>query len=431
MTKDDRLFDSADYRRSRAAYCCEQTFEYFILIIASDVYLAKLLTYIGISDALIGIISSATSLAFLMQLAAILLVRKAASYKKTVIFFHVLGCLMFASLYLIPFIPGSVTFKTVLVILCLILAFSGIYLVSSMLFKWANSYVHPHKRATFSAGKEMISLISGMVFTLAVGYAIDRCEALDRLSSAFLFLAAAGLILSICTLISLLLIRSDTKSEESAVLPMKHILKNTLKNRNFLRVILLTCLWEASRGVSIGFLGTFKTTDLMLSVGAVQVINIIANIVRVLVSKPFGRFSDRTSYVRGMELAFCIAALSFLSLFFTTKETWWFIIINTVLYNVSIAGTNQNSYNIVYSYVESDCIVQAMAIKNSIGGVFGFAASLLASRLLSAVQASGNIFMGFDIYGQQLLGLISFVLAASAIAFAHFILGKREDTAHS
>ena len=36
------------------------------------------------------------------------------------------------------------------------------------------------------------------------------------------------------------------------------------------------------------------------------------------------------------------------------------------LYNVSFAGTNQNSFNIAYSYVPLNCITQAMAIKNSV-----------------------------------------------------------------
>ena len=36
------------------------------------------------------------------------------------------------------------------------------------------SYVDNRKRASYSATKEMISLICGMVFTLAIGYAVDR-----------------------------------------------------------------------------------------------------------------------------------------------------------------------------------------------------------------------------------------------------------------
>ena len=92
---------------------------------------------------------------------------------------------------------------------------------------------------------------------------------------------------------------------------------------------------------------------------------------------------------------------------FTTKTTWFFIIIYSILFNCSTAGTNQNSYNIVYSYVVSKYIIQAMAIKNCIGGLFGFAASIFVGKIFGPVQANNNIIFGIHIYGQQMLSAIS------------------------
>ncbi|MBR5871279.1 MAG: MFS transporter [Clostridia bacterium] len=430
------VYQTPDYKRSRAAYCMQAAFEYFIAILVSDAYLAKLLTHIGLDDALIGIIASFISAAFLFQLTAVFCVQRIKNIKRTVIFFNILGCVLFSGLYLIPFLPGSVAFKSVLVVVCLLLAYFGNYFVASMLFKWANSFVDPKKRGEYSAAKEMISLLSGMVFTLIVGMLIDRFEALDRLTAGFLFIACAGLILSVCCLICLLMIRGDIRRAEdpsaaassSASAPrhtLREVFANTLGNRSFVNVVILMSLWNIAQYLTVGFLGTFKTTDLLLSVGTIQLINIGSNLVRFCISKPFGRYSDKTSYARGMQLAMIISACGYFANVFTTKSTWWFIIIYTVLHNSSAAGTNQNSYNILYSYVDADYFVEAMAIKNSIAGVLGFAASLVGAKLLSLVQANGNMLFGIPLYGQQLLSLLSTALAIVCIVFLRRVIDKQ------
>ena len=78
-------FETKEYKLSRKAYVAQCTFEYFISILVTDAYLAKMLSHQGISDAMIGIISSFVSLAFLFQLSAIFLVDRVKNTKKTVI----------------------------------------------------------------------------------------------------------------------------------------------------------------------------------------------------------------------------------------------------------------------------------------------------------------------------------------------------------
>ena len=426
----DDIYESKDYKKSRKAYIWQCTFEYLVTILVSDAFLAKLLSSIGMKDGLIGIISSFITLAFLFQLFSIFFVDKITNTKKTVIFFSTLSQLLFMCLYLVPFLPFNKGNKTILTIVCVLLAYFGNYFVASILFKWANSYVNPEKRGEYSAGKEMVSLITGMVFTLIVGHVIDGYEALDNIHGGFLFTAAAIFILSVCNFVSLLLIKNDkadkNKKKSKSRASFADVINNTVKNKSFLRVVIMTCLWDISRYLTTGFLGTFKTKDLLMSVGTVQIINIGANLCRFFISKPFGRYSDKTSYTKGIELAYFVAAAAFAVNAFTTSKTWWCIVIYTVLFNVSIAGTNQNYFNITYSYVKSDYFVQATAIKNSIGGICGFAASVLGSKILGFVQARQNMFFGVHIYGQQLLSAISCVLILLSIFYVHFVVEKQK-----
>ena len=67
-------YGSAEYKRSQKAYTIECAFEYFISLLVTDAFLAKLLRSMGADDALCGIISSFISLAMLFQLCALLVV---------------------------------------------------------------------------------------------------------------------------------------------------------------------------------------------------------------------------------------------------------------------------------------------------------------------------------------------------------------------
>jgi len=121
-----------------------------------------------------------------------------------------------------------------------------------------------------------------------------------------------------------------------------------------------------------------------------------------------------------------LAVLSFLLLVLTTKQTWWLIAGFTVLYQVSDAFINANTNNMTYSYVPIDFFVQAQAIRSSVVGIIGFAASLVGSRILAAIQANGNMVMGHPVYAQQLLAGMSMIILLVAIAFNKYVVEKQE-----
>ena len=404
------------------------TIEYFISLLVADAFLATLLNKIGLSDSLVGIISSFISLAFLFQLLSIGLVKVMKNTKRTVITFDSISCLFFVGIYAVPFIPVSQGIKTIIVIAMLLVAYIFKYLVIGIYFKWANSFVSPDKRGVYSATKEMISLITGIVFTLIIGYVVDRYTAGGNIEGSFVFLGVMIFILSVMNFITLVLISKDRTDDlpKGDKASLKVVAQKTFRNKNFLNIILLTVLYDVGRYASLGFMGIYKTKDLALTVGFVQVINMIACLARFFMSRPFGRFSDKTSFATGINLALLIAALGFFVNMFTTPATWWLIIVFTVLNTVSVAGLNQNMYNICYSYVESDYIVQAMAIKNSVGGISGFLISLGAAKLLEYIQSNGNVIFGLHIYGQQFLSAISFVILTVATVFCYKVIRKQK-----
>lgn len=184
----DSDFNSVEYRRSRGAYMVQCAIEYMISLLVTDVFLAKLLTSIGISDAISGIISSFIALAFVIQLFSIALMKTKFIIKKMIISFDTLSIFFFMFIFLVPLMPVSQIIKQVLVVIGILVAYAGKYLILSMYFRWANEYVDPCKRAVYSAKKEMLSLFVGMIFTVIVGYIIDEYEKVSNLNGAFFLL---------------------------------------------------------------------------------------------------------------------------------------------------------------------------------------------------------------------------------------------------
>lgn len=421
----NQLFESSAYKRSRTAYKWECTFEYFVALLVGNTFLAKLLTYLGFSDSETGIISSLITLAFLFQLVSVFVVRKITNTKLVAILFHTLSQVFFMSLYVVPFLPFAAGAKKPLTVICILLAYFGNYMVSTVIFRWGNSYVDPKKRASYTAGKEIISLISGMVVSLGAGYIFQWFEDQNNIEGGFIFAAIGILIFSLSDLAMLLIIKNDVKPKAKAGdgASMLDVFHNTLCNKNFLSIVLLQVLWNSSIYIVAGFLGTYA--NFLFKFSIVQAISVAGQLSRALFSKPFGKYTEKRTFAKGIELGIIIAAAAMLFNSFTSPSTAFFFIIYTVLYNICLAGVSGNITNITYSYVDSRYFSEASAIKNSIGGLCGFGTTLIGGKILDAVQSNGNQVFGIPMYGQQLLSIISFIMLIITFLFTHFVVGRQ------
>ncbi len=428
----EQKFSSPEYRRSRAAYMLECMFEYFVSLLLADAFLAKLLSSVGFNDGEIGIISSFISLAFVFQLFSLLLAGSAGGNKRMILTFDLIGQTLFFALYFLPFVGINDSVRRVLVYVFIIGAYMSKYLVSTFLFHWANSYVDPQKRASYSGWKEIVSLIGGIIFTLSMGAIFDWFEANDRLSDGFLFLAITILIANACQFTCLLLIKRKEPQTEAQAPKKKFsdILHHTLGNKNLRRLIIIAILWKCAQYFTVGFMGTFKTdtmgNGLGMTVLMVQVITMVGNVARIGVTNPLAKYSDKRSFAAGFYLSMFIAAAAFLCTVFTTDGTWYLIIGYTVLYAVCAAGSGQNALNMTYSYVDSNYIAEAMALQNCISGVCGFLCSLAAGKILNAIQSAGNTLFGIHLYGQQFLSLISVTLCVVCIIYMRLTIMKEK-----
>ena len=423
-------YAASGYARTRWSYTIECAFEYFVALLVANPFLTSLLTYLNLSDATIGIIQSIISVAFLFQLASLLVVQRITNVKRFAATLHTVGQLLFLFLYLIPFLPISEAYRPTVVIVCLLLGYFGNYLVTSIIFRWGNSYVDPTRRARFAGTKEMISLISGMAVTLTMGWVYDHFK--DDIETAFIITAVVMAVVCGFDFLCLMLMKNRITAppQKQNIVPLWKVIKILFTNRGFVCVLIATVLWQSAHYFILGFMGTYELGELALGVGFVQIIKNSGVLARFVMTRPIAKYTDKRSYAKGLALGMTITSTAYLINVFTSPNLWWFVIIYTVLNGIGNAGTGQNFQNICYSYVEEQYFVQASAIRNSVGGVFGFLAALAGGKILSAVQAvdpaRGSIeLFGIELYGQQLLSAIAFLLAVLAVLFVRFVLEKQ------
>jgi hypothetical protein len=333
-------------------------------------------------------------------------------------------------IYLVPFLPFEYKYKEILVVISILLAYFGNYFVNTLIYRWGNSHVLPTKRGRFSATKEMISLATGTVVTLVAGYVMDTAELMNNLEGGFLFCSVAIFIFATCDFVCLMLIKNKIKTpeEKKEKTPLREVIKNTFGNKKFLNITALQILWDVGRFVTVGFISTYSLNpaELAFTVGSTQIIALLGHGTRFAISRPFGRYSDKHSYAKGIELGLILAAISFGSAIFMTPTTRFLYIVYMIFHSACHAGVGANLLNVTYSYVDEKYFSEAMAIKNSISGTCGFLASLGASALLANIQNSGNTFLGMHVYGQQVLATISFLVMITAILFTRFVIEKQK-----
>lgn len=409
------IFNSPQYKRYRSAYVTQCTIEHLLGLLVLDAFFAKLLSYIGLSDAMVGIISSFSSMAFLFQLLSIRLVQTKISTKKIVVIADVGSQAFFMLLYFIPFIPLPSPLKKGLVMASVMIAQAAKACISSLYFKWANTYVADDKRATFSAGKECISLFVGIGFSAGAGLIIDKYESIGNIEGGFLFIAVTMLVLNLANLISFLLIKDESPdARQSMRVSSREILGHIRSNKIFARWILTGFFLSFSGGLSGGFIGIYKTKDLAFGVFAIQIFNIAADFLRMALSIPIAKYSKKFGFMKGIQLSQLMNIAGYALIFFTAPATRWLIIPYTLLSHVSQAASYQNSFNVYYTLLPPQYMTQGMALKQTINGLTSFLASILGGYILDQVQAAGNTVFGIPLYGQQFLCLLTLVLYVPA-----------------
>ncbi|MBQ9121072.1 MAG: MFS transporter [Clostridia bacterium] len=409
-------------KRSRLMYIFEAALEYFVSILVSGVYLAKLTSAIGLSDSLTGILSSIISLGCVFQLIAIFLRRNRV--KRMVIGFSILNQLLFTSLYLVPCTSLGTESKAAIFTVAIVLAYLIYNIAHPVKINWLMSLVDNEKRGIFTAKKEVVSLISGMVFSFLMGTVIDHYEAAGDMKTAFILGAAVLVILTALHTATMLL--TGEREDIAAPRPDRREIFSVLKSKGILKVALIFSVWYVAMYSTTPFYGTYQDKELGFSMKFVALLSIIYAIARSIFSGILGKYADRHSFAKMVRLCLTVAATAFLINTFCVPENGKIVFtLYYILYAIAMAGINSALINLCYDYAPVEKRTSALAITQAISGCVGFFTTLLMSTVVKQIQENGNQLFGIPLYAQQFTSFFAMLVTLITILLVHILLVKQ------
>ncbi len=410
------------YKKSRVLYIVEATLEYFISILIGESYLAKIATAAGLPDSLTHILTSLVSLACSFQMVAIFLASR-RPVKRWVTPLHILNQTLFALLYLVPGIDLGAEIKGLLFVVFLLAGHIISQVVYSAKINWFMSMVDDNKRGRFTANKEIVSLMGGMVFSFVMGQIIDRFEAAGNVDGAFTVIAVTIFILMLGHTATLIF--SQEKPAESAPTPIKKEIGSLFRNKTLFLVIGVAVLWSIASGSITPFLGTYRNNVLGFSMTYNALLTAMYSIVRSIFSRPIGKLADKRSFAVMLTVCFGIQALGFAINIFTVPENGHVMFaIYYMLHGIAMGGINSGAINLIYDYVEPHQRTGALAIRGALAGLVGFATTLIFTVPVARITENGNMLFGIPVYAQQVMSAVALVLTLILILYLNLVVKR-------
>lgn len=410
-----------NYRLGRWMYILEAAFEHLLHLLVAGSFLATLTAELGMSDSLTGILSSMISLGCLFQLLSVPLHPK--RQKPFVVILSIVNQVLFLLLYVIPLGGGSKNLKIVLFIATIFLAYLTYYLAHPKKINWLMSLVDDRQRGSFTANKEIVSLLAGMAFSFGMGAVVDHFAEKGEIRTAFILSAVVLLVLTALHTASMVF----TVEKTLPVAEKKNTLQNVkilLKNKKILRVAAVFVLYYISTYCATPFYGTYLIHEMAFSLKLITALGIVGSVSRIAASKFWGRYADRTSFSAMVKRSMLVLAVGYVCMGFAAPATGVvFYTLYILLHGIALGGVNSAMINLVFDYAPAEQRSDALAICQAAAGVAGFLATLAASPLVSYIQGNGNRLFGLPLYAQQVVSIISVLF----LVFAYVLIKKEKS----
>ncbi len=399
---------------SRGAYIAEAALEYFISIMITGAYLTNLLNDIGFSTAAQTVISSLVTMTFSAELFSVLLIHKTSSVKRWVTAWNLFNQMLFALMYFTPFFNIPTGIKSAVFLILLISGSMIEHAIVPFRTTWHMSNVENGHRGVFTAKKEIVSLIGGVVFSFIMGQIIDSFEAAGNINGSFIAGGITIIGLAILHFISMCLIEDNHIESESEKKPffegLKDSLKVTILDKSYRKIVVVFILYFVANAATYSF-GAFQRNTLGFSMTFIAVLTFLYSVVRSFFSVPFGKYADKHSWEKMLRICVIIASIGFFINTFSTPETGKITYtIYYMIFAISMAGINSGILNLTFDYVKEENRSVAIGWKSAIGGVAGFLTSCIESVFIQKIESNGNQILGIIVYPQQILSLISSVI---------------------
>ena len=323
-------------------------------------------------------------------------------------------------LYLVPFLDAGQQVNSAIFIAVMLLAYILSNVISPIKSHWFLSLIDPRQRGVYTSKLQIVSLITGMLFTFGMGTLIDHFRENGQIETAFILCAATIFVCSVVHAVTVIF--SVPPTPESMINSRTDIFR-VLKNKNSLKITGLFCLWSIATYSATPFYGTYQIKELGFSLQFVSVLGIIHSLSRACVATSWGKFADRKGFAIMLRICQCIAAACFLVNVFTVPANGKILYtLHYIIYAVALGGIGLSQNNLIFEMIEPDLRANTMAMNSAISGLVGFTVTLLVSPLVDYIQQNGNQLFGLHVYAQQVVSLIACIFTVICILYITFVI---------
>ena len=160
----------------------------------------------------------------------------------------------------------------------------------------------------------------------------------------------------------------------------------------------------------------------------VSILSAAYAIVRTIFSTPMGKFADKYSFANMLNICFITMLVGFcINIFTITENGKIFYTAYYMLNAIAMAGINSAVINLIYDYVDKEKRTGALALKSTLVGFAGFFTTLIVSPLVSYIQNNNNMFLGLNIYAQQVVSAIAVLFLIVLIVYLNLVVKKLKE----
>ncbi|MBH1939330.1 MFS transporter [Mobilitalea sibirica] len=443
-----------DYKKSRVYYTTADSAAQTIVQLAGGTFLASIMSYSGISDANIGIITSLVSFAALSQLFLINFLKRIKKYKLLVCV-TALQRTLFALIYLIPLLGISNMQKSILIVVLYFIGqvFVQIGLPASQ--DWIASLVPCRLRGKYFSIKDSVAVFVVSSTMLLAGMILDYYKPRDILVG-FVIIGTIIFILTMVNVIALSkmkepktsyvnqdgkemhgsLAKKARDSEKSLHKTEQGILmelKGAFIDRKFRKAFTVQCLFTLGFYICIPFNASYQINELALPYTFIMLIGFVANLYRIYITPKFGRLADKFGMAKMLRYTLFALGLNFLTMALTVPENAYPLhIIGSVLASTAWAFVGIGLFGVQLDFFKSEKRMVWLTITSSVSGIFGFLVSIVGGAILSFLQRNPIELYGRPIYAQQVLNILGFFVLLSAVFYIrYYIETEKIDTNRS
>lgn len=440
-----------DYKKSRIYYTISDTAMQTIAQLSGGTFLATLMTFCGISAANIGIITSLVSLAALSQIFLIKFLKRIKKYKFLVCI-TAFQRILFFLLYLIPLFPIKNSAKAVLIVILYFLGQIFVQVGTPASQDWIASLVPSKLRGKYFSIKDSVAVFFVSSTMLLAGILLDYFKS-KNITIGFIIISISILILVLINVITLSMMKepkisyvNDDGKEMHGRLAKKNNknipkeknyrisaeIKEAFRNRKFRKAFFIQCLFTLSFYIAIPFNASYQINELSLPYTFIMLIGFMANLYRIYITPKVGRLADKFGMARILRYALFALGLYYLSMAFTMPGNAYIMqIIATIFSSSAWSFVGIGLFGIQLDFFPSEKRMIWLTLTSSISGLLGFIFSVLGGYILNYLQEVSLSIAGFEIYAQQVLNLMGFIIILFAVTYIKFqIEAEKVETNH-